>query len=138
MRWAALLLVIISLVGCGKSRGRERNPTENRLYKIGKAYNAANFDEKLPNNFADIKPYLEGDIPEDLEVSPNDGANFVILWNVDFRTLPRDPKNPRIVQGYEKNGKDGKRFVLLHPIGILSMTEEEFDKAAFPPGRKRE
>jgi hypothetical protein len=138
-RWLALLLGILALSGCGKRVGTQRNVTEDRLYKIGKAYRLACYRlERGPENVEDLKPDIEGDVPEDLFVSPNDGKNFIIIWGVDVTKLVATRADPFTVIGYEKNGVDGTRYVLRAPLGIVKMTDEEFDKARFPPGHKKE
>ena len=136
-KWLALALGVLCLGGCGKGGGKTRNPTEERLYKIGKAYRDTCFRlETAPKSFDEIKPSLEGDIPEDLLVSPNDGQAFVIIWGVNVNNLVPSRNNPFTVIGYERIGVDGTRYVLRAPLGIVKMTDEEFEKANFPPGHR--
>ena len=45
--------------------------------------------------------------------------------------------DPFTVGGYEKHGVDAMRYVLRFPLSIQKMSEEEFQKANFPPGHKR-
>jgi hypothetical protein len=67
-----LVVGIVGLAGCGQGGGRERNPTEERLYKIGKAYVRSCHDNGLgPAAFGDIKSSIEGDFLDDLLISPN-------------------------------------------------------------------
>ncbi len=136
---SALLLVVTLLAGCGRGgKARERDVTEDRLYKIGKAYIQACYDlERAPESFGEIKPFIEGETSDDMVVSPNDGQPFVILWGVDFARLPPGKEDPFTVGGYEKHGKDGMRYVLRFPIRVGKMTEEEFQRAVFPSGWKR-
>jgi hypothetical protein len=130
-----VLLGIVVLSGCGKGKSNQRNPTEDRLYKIGKAYIQACYRlERAPENFGDIKSSIEGDVPDDLLVSPNDGENFVILWGVNFAELSPSAKDPFTVGGYEKKGVDGTRYVLRFPLSTVKMTDEAFQAAIFPPG----
>jgi len=135
--WAIILGIMCS-GGCGKSGGgRERNPTEERLYIIGKAYIQSCYRlGQAPKDFEEIKPSLEGTIPEDLLVSPNDKEKFVILWGVDYSKILPGPKDPFTVGGYEKHGVNGKRYVLFFPLGIRKMDEEAFQEAIFPKGHK--
>jgi hypothetical protein len=132
----ALLLILLGLVGCGGGRKQgELNPTEQRLWTIGKAYvEACNGLGRAPTNFAEIKPYVEGEVSDDLLRSPNDGEPFVILWGVDYNRLPYRKDNPFTVGGYEKNGVHGTRYVLRFPMGVVSMTDDDLRKAIFPPG----
>jgi hypothetical protein len=135
--WFFLFVAILSAAGCGNKRGHERNPTEDRLYKIGKAYLQTCFRlGRAPESFDEIKPDIRGDIPEDLLISPNDGEKFVILWGVDVTELSPTKEDQLTVTGYEKNGVDGTRYVLRFPISIAKMTDEELQKAGFPPGFK--
>ena len=85
--WFFWLAITLALAGCS-GREKQRNPTEERLYKIGKAYMQANHRlGRGPKDFEEIKPDLEGGITEDMLRSPNDGENFVILWGVDHAKL---------------------------------------------------
>jgi hypothetical protein len=132
-----LLVGIMGLAGCGQGGGRERNPTEERLYKIGKAYvKSCHALSRGPVSFGEIKNSIEGEVPEDLLDSPNDGKPFVILWGVDVTQLRFSRENPFYVLAYEKTGADGVRYVLRYPIGLARLTDEELQKAAFPPGHK--
>jgi hypothetical protein len=138
LKWCALLCFILCCLGCGKkSGGRERNPTEERLYIIGKAYIQSCYRlERAPKDFEEIKPSIEKEIPEDLLVSPNDKEKFVILWDNDFTKIFPGSKDPFTVGAYEKNGVNGIRYVLLFPLGIRKMDEEAFQNATFPKGHK--
>ena len=131
----AVGLAIGLAIGCsGKPTDKRLSETEDRLYTLGKAYIQASSDLKRgPKEFSEIKSYLPANAPNDLLRSPNDGEDFVILWGVDFNKLPVGA-DPYYVGAYEKNGKNGKRFVLRFPIGVLSMTDAELKSAGFPPG----
>jgi hypothetical protein len=132
-----VLLGIVGLTGCGQSGGRALNPTEDRLNKIGKAYvRSCHALGRGPNDFGEIKQDIEGDIPEDFLVSPNDGKPFVILWGVDLTQLRFTRENPFTVLAYEKTAANGTRYVLRFPISLVLMTDDELQKAAFPPGHK--
>ena len=132
-----LMVAIVDLTGCGQGGGRERNPTEERLYKIGTAYlRSCHALGRGPSDFGEIKEHIEGDVPEDLLVSPNDGKPFVILWGVDVTQLRFTRQNIFYVLAYERTGVNGTRYVLRYPIGLVLMTDEELEKAPFPPGHK--
>lgn len=124
-------------IGCsGKPADRKLSETEDRLYTFGKAYiQASAVLKRGPKEFSEIKSYLPANAPSDLLRSPNDGEEFVILWGVDFNKLPVG-SDPYYIGAYEKNGKNGKRYVLRFPIGVLSMTDAELKSAGFPPGHK--
>jgi hypothetical protein len=108
------------------------------LYTFGKAYIQASAQlNRGPKNYSEIKSLLPSDATTDLLRSPNDGEEFVILWGVDFNKLPPLGADPFYVGAYEKNGKNGKRYVLRFPIGVVSMTDAELKAANFPPGHNK-
>jgi hypothetical protein len=131
-------LLFFTVVGCSsKNLGQPLSETEEHLYALGKAYIQASSQlNRGPKNFSEIKSFLAADAPGDLLRSPNDGEEFVILWGVDFNKLPPVGGDPYYVGAYEKTGKNGKRFVLRFPIGVVTITDEEFKAAKFPPGHK--
>jgi hypothetical protein len=133
-----LLLGTLALAGC--SGGRIDNPltpTEERLYRIGKAYiQACHRLGRAPREAGEIRPCVEGDVPDDWLRSPGDGAEFVILWGVDYARLPPARDDPLTVGAYEKAGTAGRRHVLRFPLGVALLTDEELRKAVFPPGHK--
>jgi hypothetical protein len=137
-KWCAVLAGLLGLAGCsGTSADRPLAPTEERLSRLGKAYlHACHRLGRAPRNAAELKPDLEGDVPGDFFRSPNDGEEFVILWGVDFTQLLPGRDDPFTVGAYEKQGVNGKRYVLRFPVGVVQMTEEELRKAVFPPGHK--
>jgi hypothetical protein len=134
----AWLLGMLGLAGCGgQSVEQPPNPTEDRLLKIGDAYlKAAGRLKRPPRTFEEIKPGLEGAVAADFLRSPNDGEPFAIIWGVNYNTLPPGGSDPFTVAAYEKNGVGGKRYVLRFPKSVVSLTDEEFRKAVFPPGHK--
>lgn len=128
-------LGVLALIGC-KNADRPLAPAEDRLLKIGNAYvNAVNKNKTVPKSVADIKAFLEGSL-DDVLISPGDGEKFVILWGIDYNQLPPGKDDPFTVAAYEKNGVDGKRYVLRFPRSVVLMTDEEFRKAIFPPGHQ--
>jgi hypothetical protein len=136
-RWACLILVW-SLLGCSnKTAVQTLNSTETKLTKIGMAYNSAcNRLGRAPDGIEEIKQDFKGGFSDDLLRSPNDGQDFVILWGVDYNSLPPRPSDPFTIGIYEKTGVSGKRYVLRFPLGVVVMTEADFRKASFPPGHQ--
>jgi hypothetical protein len=134
----ALLAALLGPSGCSRPEGpRPINPTEEHLYKIGKAYTlAAHSLKRGPKSFAEIKPFLEAGLSDDVLRSPNDGEPFVIQWGPDYNRISPQGGDPYIVCAYEKRGVGGKRYVLRFPMGVVQMTDEELQKANFPPGFK--
>jgi hypothetical protein len=131
-----LLLFMLGTFGCSEQKPvHTLNPTEERLTKIGKAYNQACFRlGRPPRNVEEIKPDIDGGFSDDLLRSPNDEQEFVIIWGVDYNRLPPRPNDPFTVGAYEKVGVGGQRYVLRFPLGVQLMTDEAFGRAAFPPG----
>ena len=129
---------ILLVAGCSKQGvDKQRNPTEENLYKIGRAYIQACYRlQRGPRNLEEIKSDMEGGFSADVLRSPGDGAEFVILWGVDFAKLPPGANDPFTVGGYEKNGTDGQRYVLRFPIQVIHMSDDAFKAAVFPPGHK--
>jgi hypothetical protein len=132
-----LAVLQVGFLGCaGKAANQQRDPTEERLYIIGKAYGQAN--QRLgrpPKTFEELKPNLEPDAPADLLRSPRDGEPFVILWGLPYSHIAPG-RDPFTVAAYEKNGVSGVRHVLRFPLQVLEMTDDQLSKAAFPPGHR--
>ncbi len=127
-----VFLALLMLSGC--SHGGDAHPlvpVEERLLKIALAYtNATNHLGHAPRGLAEIRPYFDGGVADDVARSPNDGEEFVVLWGVDYNTLPPRRDDPYTVAAYEKRGVAGKRYVLRIPTQVLLMTDE-----AARPGR---
>jgi hypothetical protein len=132
-----LMASVVCVSGCGPGTPKDRNPTQDRLYKLGKAYLQACYGlGHGPASFEEVKDNYEGELPDDLLVSPRDRENFVIFWGVDVTKLRATREDPFTVAGYEKHGADGTRYVLRFPISIVAMTDEKLHQAVFPPGHK--
>ena len=132
-----LALASVAISGCGSSGGSEEKltPAEDRLVNIGQAYaNARNNLGRPPKNLEEIRSYFEAS-PDDVTRSPNDGEEFVILWGTDSN-VPPQLQSSGIVAAYEKNGTGGKRNVLLFPLRVIAMTDEELAKCSFAQGYK--
>jgi hypothetical protein len=134
---SSALVSVVCVPGCGPGAPKERTPTQERLYKFGKAYLQTCY--RLghgPASFDEVKDNYDDDLSDDLLVSPRDGEKFVIFWGVDVTKLRPTREDPFTVAGYEKHGVDGTRYVLRFPIGIVAMTDEQLHQAVFPPGHK--
>jgi len=105
-----------------------------QLREICLAYvNATDKLERPPANRAELVKYLSPQANgEAVFKSSNDGEEFVILWGVDYRAVSGGGQAPPVMV-YEKVGKNGKRFVARFR-NVIQMTDEEFQKAPFPPG----
>ncbi|MGE3809495.1 MAG: hypothetical protein AB7K24_32930 [Gemmataceae bacterium] len=107
------------------------------LSQIGAAYiDAVTELGRPPARLEDLRPFLDkkGNADE-LLVSPGDGKPFVIVWNVDPRTLgPKGDKLPVLV--YEQEGRDGKRAALMMPSHVQRLDATQFLQAYFPGGHQ--
>jgi hypothetical protein len=132
--WVGLLT---ALPGCAGNADPPRSPTEERLYQLGTAYTQATHNlDRAPKNFDEIKPHLKGVDADTVLRSENDGEPFVILWGVDYLKLPPGKGDPFTVAAYEKHGKNGTRYVLRFPLSVVALTDDEFQRAVFPPGHE--
>jgi hypothetical protein len=136
------LLVSMGGVGCGSAKTAPDLAASSipQLRTIGIAYAKATSEmERPPQNKEELLLYLKDlakgfDNPADILVSKVDGEPFVIHYGIDFREVTgKDTEMP--VLAYEKQGKDGKRGVLLYRFPYLK-TDEEFANCKFPPGYK--
>ncbi len=111
----------------GGDQGGENLLTLSRMYMRAQEKN-----NRPPRSADDLKPVAAefGDLERAL-VSPNDHQPYVIVWNVDLRNAA----NPYLVVAYEKTGVNGFRYVLT-ATGVNKLSQEEFIKAAFPPGHR--
>src|SRR5262245_45050551 len=124
------LLVGLAAIGCSSRATPSAaavSETEN-LSKIERAYDKA--IQKLgrpPADTEQLKPFLKefGD-PDKILRSPRDGQPYVILYGVHIRKVKLEMPPP--IWAYEKNGVNGKRYVLT-VMGAVPMTDEEFAKA---------
>jgi len=137
------LVVCTLLAGCGSSAPVviEEDASRQNLQRIGVAY--AQVSAKLNRPPRDLRELSDAiaEGPEKIlagEVlrSPNDGEEYVVVMNVDFRQLAMARGNVDVVIAYEKRGKNGRRYVLKPPTHVLVMSDEEFKAASFPPGHQ--
>jgi hypothetical protein len=128
-------LAMLGLVGCGQ-RVIERETSDHggdQLVTLSRMYTAAQRSlGRPPRGIDDLKTVAKefGDL-ERLLTSPNDGQPYAIVWGVDLGNAP----NPTMVVAHEKLGVGGVRYVMT-PTGVMKLTDQEFDRASFPPGYK--
>jgi hypothetical protein len=138
----ACLAVNLGGVGCGGSPEAvtlEADASYQHLQIIRSAYMRALTDlGRPPENAKEILPYIhykgEGG-PEAVLRSPSDGQEYKILWGVAREDMQPGPGGHYPVLAYEQQGTGGRRYVLAVK-NIVSMTDEQFKKAPFPPGHK--
>jgi len=113
------------------------DPGPDNLLRIARAYQQATVAlNRGPKNRDELRAYL-GEV-EDLDRlfrSPHDGQDFVIIWEVDFRTIPLKAGELPQVIAYERQGKDGRRDVFT-AAGVIQMSEDVFRRAPFPLGHR--
>jgi hypothetical protein len=134
---ACLFLGFGGVAGCGTTGSPvldQEDPVRHQLQAIGTAYiKASNRLKHPPANRQELLSALEpGDDPAVLLVSPNDGQEFVIVWGVELRQLKARGDAVPII-AFEKEGKDGMRYVLRGRADVVRMTPGQLKGAAFPP-----
>lgn len=125
--------------GCSDEEQHADPEKIENLRVIQEAYMKACQDLKRPPASRDeLIKYL----PPNTDVqavfrSQNDGQEYVIIWGSDpFAPFDFSGTEPKpLVIGYEKEGKDGVRFVFL-ATGVQQLTAERFANANFPPGHQ--
>lgn len=131
-------------LGCGGTPEpvkQEANESYQHLKIIGAAYMHAISDlGHPPANVQELLPYIkykgEGGPTAALR-SPNDGQEYKILWGVPMEDLQQPDENGQYpVLAYEPQGKDGVHMVLVGSRYVKPMTDEQLQKASFPPGHK--
>lgn len=129
----ALLLLSFFFIGCGgeKIEPITTDPTIIALDKIGGAYIRGT---PPPKTKADLLAIFKiSNFPKELLISPNDGQEFIIVYDVELKGLKvGDAQLP--VVAFEKSGKDGKRYVLRGMNTIVQLTDDQLKSSVFPAG----
>jgi hypothetical protein len=132
-------LAWMTLTGCSSGPVEIKGePGGANLAKIGIAYaRASEHLGRPPQKLEELKSFLKKEYGEadSLLRSTEDGQPFQIIWGVDIFQAPAGSTAPTVV-AYEKQGVNGKRYVLTVGVAVLAMTKEEFAQAHFPKGRK--
>lgn len=135
----ALGLLVVAAQGCSPPASivvrNPMDPTQERLLDLVNAYWQYNISHRVPPRSAtDIEPILrERGIADDVFRSPRDGEPFVVCWGTNV-VRPAQGTAARPILAYEKNGRDGSRFVVLAERKVELLTEDEFLQASFPTG----
>jgi hypothetical protein len=127
------VLLGFALSGCSPPKP-EVDETELNLRRIAQAYvlvisargRPPKDVEQLKQQFKELG---ESRDPDTILRSPRDGQPFVIAFAVPLNEVSRN-----LVLAYEREGKDGKRYVLMAGHDIKELTDEEFAAADFVPG----
>ncbi|QDU30353.1 hypothetical protein ETAA8_54810 [Anatilimnocola aggregata] len=138
---ACVLFVLGVLSGCATKYTPNEDDTTTDLSHISKAYGIiTSADHHPPRHVDEIKSLLKGlhsanlnPPPEEILVSSRDGEPYVIIYGANVGSYASDE-----ILAYEKNGKDGVRYVLLMSRDVRQMTDEEFKRAKFVMGHRPE
>jgi hypothetical protein len=130
---------ILSIIACAclpacsssKSPPRTEDPGVTNLRKIGQAYEHFTSEKhRAPRNDDELKPMFNelGDNtnPDEILRSKRDGQPFVIYYGAKMDSDARD-----VVLAHEKDGADGKRYVLTLDRMVVEMSDAEFASAKF-------
>jgi hypothetical protein len=130
------LIVLATCWGCGGSEPKEVviPQTYNNMKTLASAYVVHTLTNgKPPSKLLDLRTFVAAEIDLDtIARSENDSDYFVIVWDLDFRTVP-SKNGMQPIMMYERKGKDGFRYVCQFN-DVLEMDEQQFKAAYFPPG----
>jgi hypothetical protein len=137
MTRAAGRLVLVAVVGAGpggcstKPPPRTEDPDTTNLRRIYQAFRTCeDFKNRGPLDVGELKRWLgelgEPGTPDEFLISRRDGQPFVICYGQSI-----DPKHGDIILAHEKDGADGKRYVLTLGGSVKPFTDAEFAKARF-------
>ena len=143
------LLACVSGLGCGGGgKVTPLAPSSNNLRTIVLAYGKATQDlGHAPRSKEELLPYFQSaPDPEDPDKpvkivdvstifrSPADEKDYVIHWGVNLADFEGAPSTWPVL-AYEREGKDGKRFILQGRY-VKAVTDEQLAELPFPPGFK--
>ena len=130
---ALLLLSTFIFIGCGgeKIEPLTTDPTVIALDKIGGAYIRGTPPPKTKAELLAI--FKLSSFPKELLISPNDGQEFIIVYDVELKGLKVSGAQLPVV-AFEKSGKDGKRYVLRGMNTVVQLTEDQLKSSVFPEG----
>lgn len=114
-------------------------PAEVRLRAVGTAYwRASDALKRPPRSAEELKrflPEVPGTDPDNVLVSPNDQKPFVIVANVNVRSV--GPSDAVDVLAYEQTGSGGSRYAVDSRLSVRRFSESEFEKLHFPADHKK-
>jgi hypothetical protein len=138
------LLALLGGSGCGSGKAKMPEATVFQLKAIGRAYVAATLETgRPPKNKEEVLKALKEmpedyQNPEDIFRSKRDNQEFVIFWDVDLRGVDSRKQSTWPVLAYERQGKDGKRYVLQFRDLVRELPDDDIANLPFPPGHKFE
>lgn len=132
----SLLVVWLGLPGCSSKPLKREEPGAVNLRKISQAYDVADLKIGHPPRSVDelkrcFKEIGETGDPDQILRSPRDGELYVIRYGAPLDSDARD-----IILAYEKNGAEGKRYVLTQARRVQVVTDGQFATAKFAASRK--
>jgi hypothetical protein len=131
-RLSLLAVIVIVLAGCSnKPPPRREDPDTTNLRRIYQAFRLCeDFKQRGPKDVDELKRYLselgEPGTPEEFLISRRDGHPFVIFYGNAI-----NPAGGELVLVHEKDGAEGKRYVLTLGGNVKSLSDAEFAKAQF-------
>ncbi len=135
-----LLLLTISFAGCGGGEpivvAQPIDKTRGNLMSLSSAYHQyCTANGKGPASAKELQPLLGKDVDaDDTLKSGRDNQPFIVHWGVDLNQDPAWAKSAGVL-AYEKQGANGKRWVLFTMGNTEEMSEAELKAAGFPPGK---
>jgi hypothetical protein len=125
-----LAIIVVGLAGCSKPL-RTEDPDTTNLRRIYQAFKLCeDFKRRGPKDAEELKHWLgelgEPGTPEEFVISRRDKQPFVIFYGHTIH-----PTGGEVVLVHEKDGVEGKRFVLTLGGNVKALSDEEFAKARF-------
>jgi hypothetical protein len=140
MAWSLLAGSALLSGGCSSRAGSSDDEPTRDLGHIARAYQVHLYGGKPPREVDQLKKILEelhaanlNPAPEEVLTSSRDGQPYVIIMGANLGATTSGD-----ILAYEKNGANGKRYVLLMSRDIRQMADEEFKRATFVQGHKPE
>ena len=132
----ALTIAALALAGCSKPPPPQEEPAVVNLRRIVQAFDVAEYKlRRAPKNEEELKRFIgetgaTGD-PDQILRSPRDGQPYVVLYGT-----PLDPDGRDTILAYEKDGVEGKRYVISLSRDVKLLAEDEFARAEFAGGKR--
>ena len=131
---------LVSAVSCGPNEVVTRIPEDHdRLKAIATVYAYACRDlGRPPKSSEELMPIFERagiKNPQDDLLSTRDGKPYVIIWGLDLEGQFLGSELPL---AYEKDGHEGRRFMVTCCQALLEVAPEEFLVIDWPLGHEPE
>jgi|SRR5262245_20043629 len=117
-------------LGCSKPLPQEDAAVVN-LRKIVQAYDVAEYRlHRAPKSEEELRRFFAEagatDDPDQYLRSPRDGQPYIVLYGTAL-----DPNGRNTILAHEKDGVEGKRYVITLSRDVKLLTEDEFANAEF-------